>query len=111
MRHQMKEHRNDIQAYHIRKRRNRVHQGVSAVSTLTIDIDVAAQQVSRSKSVAPTHRILGRSLLGWLFERDVVGMKHNRDNGANLFALTVRDYGFNAHFVGASNRPMPHFGW
>lgn len=78
--------------------------GSGSISPLTFDIDISVEPISSDNSMAPTHRVLGRSPRGRLVECGGIWKKQNRDSGADYFTLTIRDFGFNANLGKAANQ-------
>ena len=78
--------------------------GIGSISTLTFDLDITVEPVASSKSVAPTHRVLGRSPRGKLVECGGIWKKQNKDTGADYFTLTVRDHAFDANLGKAASQ-------
>lgn len=81
--------------------------GVGSISTLTFDIDINVEPVASDNSMAPTHRVLGRSPRGRLIECGGIRKKQNRDTGADYFTLTIRDHGFNANLGKVEDQDDP----
>ncbi|WP_209599731.1 DUF736 family protein [Ruegeria sp. HKCCSA071] len=71
--------------------------GSGSISTLTFDIEITVEPASSDKPMALAHRVLGRSSRGRLVESGWIWKKQNRDNGADYFTRTNRDFGFNAN--------------
>ncbi|WP_228028812.1 DUF736 family protein [Donghicola mangrovi] len=78
--------------------------GVGSVSTLIFDLDSKVEPVASANSMAPTHRVLGRSLRGKLVECGCIWNKQNTETGADYYTLTIRDHGFNTNLGKAANQ-------
>jgi uncharacterized protein (DUF736 family) len=57
--------------------------GVGSISTLTFDFDITVEPVASTYPMAPTHRVLGRSLRGKLVECGGIWKKQNKETGAD----------------------------
>ena len=78
--------------------------GVGSISTLTFDLDITVEPLANTNTLAPTHRVLGRSPRGNLVECGGIWKKQNKDTGSDYFTLTIRDYAFNANLGKAAGQ-------
>lgn len=78
-----------------------------SISTLTYDLVISVEPVTSDNLIAPTLRVLARSLPERLVEFGGIRWKQNREPDAENYTLTIRDHGFNANLGHPAHQDDP----
>lgn len=78
-----------------------------SISTLTFDLVILVEAVTSDNLIAPTFRVLARSLPERLVEFGSIRLEQNRETDAECYTLTIRDHGFNANLGHAAHQDDP----